>query len=220
MRLDFLQLYVESEPNSAALNMAVDQALLESAAAVLLRCYQWRRPSLSIGYFSKVADVQEQIPECDVVRRWTGGGIVPHGDDLTYSVIVAASHPLFEKSSLEIYHYIHAAIRQVLSTSGIAATVVEAPFARTSDACFANPVRADLLVEGRKIAGAAQRRTRAGLLHQGSIQLKLRADEFLPQLARVLSAEVQDRQLSIEQRARAAALVKERYGAEAWLRRR
>src|SRR5947207_6599647 len=101
--LDALHVYDDREPKPAALNMAVDEALLADSAAPILRFYRWREPSLSFGYFGLYAEVVDQLNGREIVRRWTGGGIVPHGDDFTYSVIIPASHPFFAHSSLEIY---------------------------------------------------------------------------------------------------------------------
>src|ERR1700730_11764847 len=105
--LDALHLYDDVEPKAAPLNMAVDEALLAVARVPLLRFYRWRMPSLSFGYFGRYAEVADQPDRREIVRRWTGGGIVPHGDDLTYSVVIPASHPFFARSSPEIYAALH-----------------------------------------------------------------------------------------------------------------
>ena len=70
-------------PHSAAMNMAIDEALLETAVVPTIRFYRWGSPALSFGYFGKFSDVAIYAAERDLVRRWTGGGIVFHGDDLT-----------------------------------------------------------------------------------------------------------------------------------------
>src|SRR4051794_16451877 len=97
------------EPRSAALNMAVDEALLASTATPTLRFYRWRGPSLSFGYFGRYTEVAAQSEEREVVRRWTGGGTVAHGDDLTYSLIVPRADPLFLQSPLKVYALVHEA---------------------------------------------------------------------------------------------------------------
>src|SRR5450755_3610789 len=105
-----LEVYHDDIPRSAPMNMAVDEALLGSATFPVLRFYRWRSPALSFGYFGSYADVADQRDEREIVRRWTGGGVVPHGADLTYSVIIPASHPFFARSSLAIYSDLHDAI--------------------------------------------------------------------------------------------------------------
>ncbi len=162
--------------------MALDEALLEHATVPSIRFYQWHSPALSFGYFGKFADVAAYAPAHDLVRRWTGGGIVFHGDDLTYSIVIPVSDAAFGESSISIYEKIHRALAHALNGSGERAVVaggVDPGCARLAKgaavsaggySCFANPVRADVLIDGRKVAGAAQRRTRSGLLQQGSIQ--------------------------------------------------
>src|SRR6516162_1777209 len=74
-----LTVYKDHTPRSAAMNMAIDEALLENANLPVIRFYQWDHPALSFGYFGRYSDVVRQ--ERDLVRRWTGGGIVFHGED-------------------------------------------------------------------------------------------------------------------------------------------
>jgi lipoate-protein ligase A len=218
--LDELHVYDDLEPRPASLNMAVDEALLEIATCPILRFYRWRGPALSFGYFGSYADVADQQSQREIVRRWTGGGIVPHGDDLTYSAIIPKRHPFFARSSLAIYSDIHDAIRQALEANGIDATLANSVAPRVSENCFANPVRADVMSEGRKIAGAAHRRSRAGLLHQGSIQRSKLPSRFPDDLARALCDLFEHRALSKEVLDRATRIAREKYGTDAWLMRR
>ncbi|MEY2489660.1 MAG: lipoyl(octanoyl) transferase [Verrucomicrobiota bacterium] len=218
--LQELHVYDDSEPRSAALNMAVDEALLQIAAFPTLRFYRWRGPALSFGYFGSYADVADQRGDREIVRRWTGGGIVPHGDDLTYSVIIPASHPFFARSSLAIYSGVHDAIREALQANGIDATLANSVSARISENCFANAVRADVISGGRKIAGAAHRRSRAGLLHQGSIQNAKLPHCFSDDFARTLCDRVEHRTLSRELIDRGTTIAQAKYETTGWLMRR
>ena len=218
--LDELHVYDDREAGSAAFNMAVDEALLESAAAPLLRFYRWRRPSLSFGYFGQYAEVAAQASDREIVRRWTGGGIVPHGDDLTYSVIIPARNSFFAHSSLEIYAKLHEAIRLALQANNIEASLAGSPAPKVSDACFANAVRADVLHNGQKIAGAAHRRTRAGLLHQGSIQCRDLPERFRDDLARILCPRFERKTITADLHVRATAIAAAKYGTAEWLKRR
>ena len=218
--LDELHVYDDLEPKSAALNMAVDEALLERAVAPILRFYRWRRPSISFGYFGRYAEVANPSTHREVVRRWTGGGIVPHGDDLTYSIIVPAQHRFFVRSSLEIYAEIHDAIRRSLQSNGVGAILANSASARVSEDCFANAVRADVMSNGRKIAGAAHRRSRAGLLHQGSIQQNNLPNRFRDDLARILCERFERKTISPEVLERAATIAAAKYGTTEWLMRR
>jgi lipoate-protein ligase A len=218
--LEPLHLYEESVARSAALNMAIDEALLETVAIPSLRVYRWRKPALSFGYFGSFSDVANQQRTREIVRRWTGGGIVPHGDDLTYSIVIPANHWFFSRSSLEIYSAIHEAIRRALNKNGVEVTLANSVTPRVSENCFANPVPADVLKDGQKIAGAAHRRSRMGLLHQGSIQMAGLPHKFTEDFARTLCPQFERKDFSQELLARATAVAQSKYGTDAWLLRR
>lgn len=218
--LDELHVYDDIEPRPAALNMAVDEALLETAIFPTLRFYCWQGPALSFGYFGAYADVANQSGHREIVRRWTGGGVVPHGTDLTYSVIVPAGHPSFALSSLRIYSDVHNAIRAALKTNGVEAALANSVAPKVSEDCFANAVRADVISEGRKIAGAAHRRTRAGLLHQGSIQHTELPHRFQADFARTLCGRFERQTLSQELVDRARIIARTKYETVQWLTRR
>jgi lipoyl(octanoyl) transferase len=227
-----LHVYHDNSAHSAALNMAIDEALLEQASVPSIRFYQWHFPALSFGYFGKFADVASYADGRDLVRRWTGGGIVFHGEDLTYSIVIPVSDAAFGESSISIYEKIHHAFCRVLNAIGERAVVAggvdpgRGGFAKgaavtaSGDSCFANPVRADVIVDGRKVAGAAQRRTRSGLLQQGSIQgIDLR-NGLAQRLAEALSANCSERKINEEILNRALELAQRKYGADSWLRKR
>ena len=215
--LDFI---CETETHSAALNMAIDEALLENAARPLLRLYGWQRPSLSFGYFGNYSEMALFAEERDVVRRWTGGGTVLHGTDVTYSIVIPRSHPVYGQPATVIYSAIHTAICNVLRKLGDDVVLADGAGPRISDVCFANPVKADVLVGGRKIAGAAQRRTRLGLLQQGSIQHENLPPEFPRQFAAALARVVHPAQVPPEILQRAEALAGQKYSTLEWLGRR
>src|SRR2546429_9442606 len=92
---DALDAYHDATPHSAAVNMAIDEALLESATVPSIRFYRWRSPALSFGYFGKFADVAIYASERDLVRRWTGGGIGPHREGLTHAILNSGTQPAF-----------------------------------------------------------------------------------------------------------------------------
>src|SRR5438477_3128474 len=121
-----LDIYHDEGRHSAAINMAIDEALLETAVVPTIRFYRWRSPALSFGYFGKFSNVAIYAAERDLVRRWTGGGIVFHGDDLTYSIVVPASNPVFDESSIAIYEKIHRALCEALNRIGTQAVVAGA----------------------------------------------------------------------------------------------
>jgi len=94
-----LHTYHEDAGHSAAMNMAIDEALLESAAVPSIRFYRWASPALSFGYFGRFGEVASYAHERDLFRRWTGGGTVYHGDDLMYSFVIPFGDPAFGEPS-------------------------------------------------------------------------------------------------------------------------
>jgi len=247
-----LTLYQDIDSRSGALNMAIDETLLEIASAPTIRFYRWNHPALSFGYFGKFDDVADQKDEREIVRRWTGGGIVFHGEDLTYSIVIPANDPVFANFSKAIYEKTHTAICMALVANGQRAELagpstfnidsrspdrsVASPGDQCSPSdgfparriqpstfnapCFANPVRSDVLLNGRKVAGAAQRRTRRGLLQQGSIQNVDLGERFGCRFASELSNNWKVERVSDALLARAQAIAGKKYLTPAWLGRR
>lgn len=219
-----LDIFHDAEPRSAPLNMAIDEALFENCARASVRFYQWDHPALSFGYFGKYVDVADYANERELVRRWTGGGIVFHGEDLTYAIIIPSSDAAFSKSSQTIYAEVHQALHRALKAAGVLTTFAPAPAAKSeapeAGACFANPVLADLMIDGEKVAGAAHRRNRRGLLHQGSVQGRA----SIPGLAHRWTAHLCDtfevRHLSEKIVERAHAIADAKYAADSWLKKR
>ena len=155
----------------------------------------------------------------EVVRRWTGGGIVEHGDDLTYTLVVPRTAAVFRVSSSESYRMIHEAIARMLLREGRVASVAPVAADKVSNACFANPVQYDLVAEGAKVAGGAQRRTRWGLLHQGSIQMEHWPAHLRDRLVEAFGGKVTSRSLTAETLESARLLSAEKYGTPAWLQK-
>ena len=227
-----LDVYRDDASHSAAMNMAIDEALLEYATVPSIRFYRWHSPALSFGYFGKFAHVACYAGERDLVRRWTGGGIVFHGDDLTYSIVIPANDNAFSESSMAIYEKVHRVLCDAVGANGKRAVVagggnpggaadaIRIAFSAGGYNCFANPVRADVIVDGRKIAGAAQRRTRRGLLQQGSIQGIDLENGLSERFAVELSNNCQPQSLPKTVQCRARGIAAQKYGAEAWLRKR
>ena len=166
-------LLLDSGKYPAAFNMALDEALLEAVAGLhqpVLRFYGWTEPAATFGYFQKYAEVEQAIRLRPLVRRPTGGGIVPHDADWTYSLAFPPDHEWHRLKAEESYRRMHAWIQQAFGTLEVRTEL--APDARKTapGQCFAGHEKSDLLWNGRKIAGAAQRRNKLGLLIQGSVQ--------------------------------------------------
>jgi lipoate-protein ligase A len=211
-------------PRDAAFNMAADEQLLASAGSgPLLRLYRWERPAISIGYFIPFADARAAFPDREIVRRWTGGGLVEHFDDFTYSLLVPSEEPLARLAARDAYGQIHLAIAQALKEAGLETAPLalsHAPASPAGGACFANPAPRDLLAGGRKIGGAAQRRTRSGLLHQGSVLLPGAAPGWREKLGEALPGTLAEfpapRTFSLADAEASQQLANAKYATAAW----
>ena len=205
--------------SSAFANMAIDESLLRRVKAPVLRMYGWDRPCVSIGYFQKASVVPEGTP---FVRRYTGGGLVEHGRDLTYTLVLPADHPLTLAGTLPSYQSIHAAVASALRGAGVDCRLATAQPQKDHASCFLKPVPADVLdPAGNKLAGAAQRRTKQGCLHQGSILLPgglpPQLSDVLPEhLALALKITWTSGERTGEEEELAETLFQERYSTRDW----
>ncbi len=209
-------------------NMAADELLLARApetARVLVRIYRWDRPSVSFGS-AQLCPV-ELSRDYTLVRRPTGGGVVYHDEDLTYTVIVPPAHPIMRLDRMESYRIFHEALLKELLETGVAAELKaegSEHVDRSTMRCFVSPSRFDLVApDGDKYAGAAQRRTRCGILHQGSIRLDAAGgswgklcDELLSSLRRQFNIEWQAWAPDEAWLAKVAALGNAKYAGDAW----
>jgi lipoate-protein ligase A len=152
---------IESNPIHA---MARDEVVLDISAkgTSWYRFYQWSCPALTIGVFSHLT----ATPPIPWARRITGGGLVLHGNDLTFAVVTD------DQPNKIAYGKVGQAIVKALKTMGICAGRKEntKPPIGTY-ACFSESVGGDVMVEGRKFAGYAMRRRRGRILMQGSLAL-------------------------------------------------
>ena len=190
--MNSFRLIVDS-PAAGVWNMAVDEALLESAAdsgIATLRVYTWSEPTLSLGYFQAAAD-REQHPAsrtCTLVRRASGGGAILHHHELTYSLALPDGDGR-AATARRLYEACHQAWIAVLRELDITATmygsnpacgVVDSPTAGEPFLCFQRRTCFDIVCQGAKIVGSAQRRRRGGILQHGSVLLA--RSPFAPEL--------------------------------------
>ncbi|MCE9520234.1 MAG: hypothetical protein K8R87_11870, partial [Verrucomicrobia bacterium] len=149
-------------------------------------------------------------------------GVVEHDGDWTYTLAVPVNFPLCDQRAVETYRWIHEGMIAALSSSGISGCSLQPEsMSDGMGVCFEEPARFDVVHEGKKIAGAAQRRSaKSGFLHQGTIQpLKppLGFDlEFAQALTHRVTVVSQDDAVCLLQE-HAAILAMGKYGATSWL---
>jgi len=207
---------------SPARNMAVDEALLREVNEPVLRIYEWNVPAVSLGYFQPAALAGER----PFIRRYTGGGLVDHAHDVTYTIVLPRAHPWMELSAPDSYCIIHKGVQAALAACNITSELTPEASAVESDACFVKPVRFDVMATGQKVSGAAQRRTRQGMLHQGSILLPDPSQNqalrraFAGAFAARLELAMNPGNLTPAEAAHAADLEQNRYATDTWNRSR
>ncbi len=172
--------FLPRRSDTAAGNMATDQCLLDLAEqmeSVRFRHYDWTGPAFTFGRlqrWTEVARLAATLIEagCTGVRRPSGGGLVDHRADWTYALVVPPASHWFRSPAIVLYRLVHHALAEALGAVGVAASVHEGqPDSRRSGSCFARPEQLDLVRPDtdEKLGGAALRRSRSGLLLQGSI---------------------------------------------------
>lgn len=174
---------IVSESNNGAWNMALDEALLKTAAAKssppTLRLFNWNPPALSLGFAQPHTDVDFGNLEAKcwtLVRRPTGGRAILHIDELTYSVTAPLDDPILTGSLLKSYRTISYALLQALARLGVDAVGdKEYPNGNGKSApnpvCFETPSNYEITAGGKKLIGSAQARKYGGLLQHGSLPL-------------------------------------------------
>ena len=163
----------DSGPQPAARNMAVDESLLAALPRLgqpVLRFYGWTEPAATFGYFQKYAEVSQRTQWRPLIRRPTGGGIVPHVADWTYSLAFPAGHDWHGLTAVASYERVHLWVQAAFTRLAIPTELAPCCLKTAPGACFEGYEKSDVLWHGRKIAGAAQRRNQLGLLIQGSVQ--------------------------------------------------
>ena len=207
-----LQLWQDNEARTPHGQMAVDEALLRLARCPVVRFYRWASPAITFGYAQRYADVRASAGALPAIRRWTGGGMVFHGEDLTMALAVPASHDFCRLQTGMIYQQIHRALLDAVVEICPDARLATSEDSRPGAACFQSPALNDILHEGRKICGGALRRGRNGLLYQGS----LHGDFSELSLAKSLDGSVDFFNPGKDLLREAELLETEKYGTEAW----
>jgi len=185
--MQFIRLITQG-PYHAFFNMALDEAISKSIRQKLspptLRLYQWDRPSVTIGYFQKISEINTEYcteQGYPVVRRVTGGRAVLHDRELTYSFSSPAKSSLFNGGLFENYAVISNALIMGLNLIGINAGISflkKRNSGHRNPACFKSVSYGEVTVDEKKIIGSAQKKYSDGFLQQGSIMLCFNAGEL------------------------------------------
>ncbi len=158
----------------ADIAMQRDVDLLKTGSEPLLRFYHWARPSITVGILNEEGLIDEKLAKSlgiDVARRPTGGATLIHGHDLAFSLFIPNANFLKETSYLKVNEALIQAAAQAYSLKGFS-LAQDGLRASRGGFCMADCSLYDPLLNGKKVGGAAQRRTRRGFLHQGSLFLQ------------------------------------------------
>jgi lipoate-protein ligase A len=223
-------LLLESGRGDAAFNMAMDEAVLEAMPRLLkpvLRFYGWTEGASSFGYFQKFSEIEQTTLLRPLMRRPTGGGLVPHDADWTYSLAFPTTHEWYATSAIESYRRVHEWIREAFEKLNVSTELASCCKKSEPGQCFIGYEKFDVLWEGKKIAGAAQRRNKLGLLIQGSVQpppLGLKRGDWEAAMrevgAKTLGAERLDWKPDVALAARVAELVRQKYSQKSYNEKR
>lgn len=164
-------------------NMALDEAILQGVEAgqspPTIRLFGWKTPVISLGYMQKAKTELDfasiHRDEIEVVRRPTGGRAVLHIDEWAYSIIARNDCESWGTDKSLSYHHISQALVQTITgPSGMPS--IDRGEQKTSRSvggafqpCFASTSRYEVVVDGKKLVGSAQRRRRDAFLQHGSI---------------------------------------------------
>lgn len=234
-----LLVHTKGEPSW---NMAVDEALFLSSkkpgAFPVLRVYTWKKRCVTFGChvprenaISHAASLLPPGRRAPLLRRPTGGGIVLHDDDLTFSL--CGDSRLFSGMSRaeDSYARIHQAVvdgfrflarfgQELVLNCGEDGKEKHGSHASV---CFREPVKHDVMLGNKKLAGGAQKRSGNYFLHQGTLQDldgKFTFSQALSALCEgmqnAFSVRFQISTLTAEERSKAAVLEHEKYRSKMW----
>ena len=181
------------------MNMAIDEALTRKCIdsedrQTAIRFYTWKETSCSIGYFQKIENVikaqnNKRIP---IVRRPTGGGIVYHGNDITFSIVKRKIHSNQQEKITSFYKLIGESLMRGLEKLGFTCTFYlqeekshrsaqeTKPFKNRlsqESYCSVTPAKYDIMIDGSKVAGYAARKSQGAVLCQGYLDVHKRWKE-------------------------------------------
>jgi lipoate-protein ligase A len=220
MQIDHRLLHSANDPGSVFGLDRLPNAPLATGPLIVVRLYYWAEPTLSLGNFQSIQDLQSAedtrtsvgLKSCSWVQRKTGGGAILHDQEVTYSIIVPSRCESLEIGSKghneRLYRAVHQSVVEGLKGFGLEAALAEKCTCKTSKIqgneqepflCFHRRTPVDVLIGEHKILGSAQRRVHSGLLQHGSFLVK--NSPVYPSLLGVSDlVELSDRYLGFESR--------------------
>lgn len=209
--------------------MAADEVMLEAAVRGIasIRVYTWDPATVSLGYFQKHEErlADPRLAAMPWVRRPTGGGAIIHDQDLTYAIALPKSW-LGSIVPACWHDRIHHVLTQILHRRHFAASLATGARPTPSELgylCFAVPQPGDVLLDGTKIIGGAQRLRAGALMQHGSIQfppLRARAAELPGEIAAALGWQLEPSDWNAEECRRIDELARLKYATDAWNKKR
>lgn len=226
--------------------MALDEVLFEAhrqgqphVYPGILRFYEFAVPTATMGVFQKISDVPASIRDADydLVRRLTAGGLVCHEHSLTFSLTASRHYFLKAGESREmLYPKIHAIIEEAFGQLGVSLEMECSENSKAKEVffqiCFKQPVRYDLMRQGKKMVGGAQKHVRDIFLHQGDIHLAgvpgaEKAGFKIDLMNKItgcfrqkLDVSFSETNLTVEEERAAADLAENKYRSHEWIMRR
>ena len=178
---------------SAQVNMDIDRNLLndlESDSEPIIHFYDWSNPSATYGHFIQPEKYLSMdavnLNFLDLGKRPTGGGVIFHLSDLAFSVLIPSNHRLYSLNTLENYSNINKIVIEAICEflgKSLNIALFQSPSEKGYPKfCMAQPTVYDVMIEGKKVGGAAQRKTKTGFLHQGSISLAVPPYEWIEKI--------------------------------------
>ena len=176
---------IRSGAGSASYNMGLDKSIflryLEDGIQVL-RVYGWEVPSITYG-ISQHAESEIDLRQCNrdgvqIAQRITGGGVLFHHREITYSLTCSKQDIGEEKEVFVSYRKICSFLIYFYKSLGL-----KTRFALEADnfkhksqphaLCSASHEKFDIVIGARKIGGNAQKRSRQAIFQHGSIPLSI-----------------------------------------------
>jgi lipoate-protein ligase A len=200
---------IDTGPGKAIQNMAIDWALLqlrgEGVIPDTLRFYTWRDRTVTLGYSQDIS--RELDPDkcrthnVETIYRPTGGALVLHQFDLTYSIV--AGMPGMSPSKWNVFSSkVGCSLCRGLKGLGLEARCAkgrEVRGRRNRGACFSSISMNEITVNGRKIIGNAKRWKNGALLQHGSISVRRSHLTVVDLMAGLNSEERKQNRLKLEE---------------------